>query len=176
MKNLNTFGKLTVMALLILLTNTGFTQQYTPRILMDSVFKALSKENNKVITQKDLEVSSVSNEKLQKAYIEYKIFQMRNNQENFEWNLKSTIIIFWMVIFLVFSGIAFSGIQFYKATMNRKELLKDDTQNELNTNIEASMQGIKISSPVLGIIILTISLAFFYLYLIYVYPIIQLNP
>jgi hypothetical protein len=176
MTNLNTFGKLTAMTLLILLTDTGFSQQYTPRILIDSVFKALSKENNKVITQKDLEVSSVSNEKLQKAYIDYKIFQMKNNQENFEWNLKSTIIIFWMVIFLVFSGIAFSGIQFYRATINRKDLLKGDTQNELNTNIEASMQGIKISSPVLGIIILTLSLAFFYLYLIYVYPIIQLNP
>jgi hypothetical protein len=31
--------------------------------------------------------------------------------------------------------------------------------------------GIKVSSPVLGVVILVISLAFFYFYLVYVYPI-----
>ena len=173
---MKTLVKVSVIVLLLMLTNYSFSQQFTQKVTIDSIYDVLSKAGNKVITQKDLEISSVPNEKLQKAYIEYKIFQMRNNQENFEWNLKSTIIIFWMVIFLVFSGIAFSGIQFYRATMNRRDLLKNDTQNELITNIEANLQGIKISSPVLGVIILTISLAFFYLYLIYVYPIIQLNP
>jgi hypothetical protein len=37
--------------------------------------------------------------------------------------------------------------------------------------IELSTGGLKISSPVLGVIILGLSLAFFYLYLVYVYPI-----
>jgi hypothetical protein len=43
--------------------------------------------------------------------------------------------------------------------------------NELETDIDINPKGIKISSPVLGVIILTISLAFFYLYLKSVYPI-----
>jgi hypothetical protein len=39
------------------------------------------------------------------------------------------------------------------------------------TEIEATLQGLKISSPVLGVIILALSFFFFYLYLKYVYPI-----
>ena len=39
------------------------------------------------------------------------------------------------------------------------------------TELEASVKGIKVSSPVLGVIILVISLLFFYLYLAFVYPI-----
>lgn len=38
-------------------------------------------------------------------------------------------------------------------------------------SVELSTSGIKVSSPVLGVIILALSLAFFYLYLVYVYPI-----
>ena len=51
--------------------------------------------------------------------------------------------------------------------------LEDETKTESAqvTQIEASLQGIKVSSPVLGVIILTISLLFFYLYLYFVYPI-----
>jgi hypothetical protein len=45
------------------------------------------------------------------------------------------------------------------------------TEPESITEFEASAKGIKVSSPVLGVIILVISLAFFYLYLVYVYPI-----
>jgi len=37
--------------------------------------------------------------------------------------------------------------------------------------LELGQTGLKVSSPVLGVIILVISLAFFYLYLVYVYPI-----
>jgi hypothetical protein len=40
-----------------------------------------------------------------------------------------------------------------------------------STTLEASATGIKLSSPVLGVIILALSLAFFYLYLVHVYPI-----
>jgi hypothetical protein len=39
------------------------------------------------------------------------------------------------------------------------------------TQIEASFQGLRVSSPILGVIILVISFLFFYLYLKYVYPI-----
>ncbi len=45
------------------------------------------------------------------------------------------------------------------------------SENSQITEIEASLQGIRVSSPVLGVIILIISLLFFYLYLVHVYPI-----
>jgi hypothetical protein len=37
--------------------------------------------------------------------------------------------------------------------------------------IEVSASGAKVSTPVIGVIILTLSLAFFYLYLKFVFPI-----
>lgn len=39
------------------------------------------------------------------------------------------------------------------------------------TEFSASLKGLSVKSPVLGVITLAISLAFFYLYLVFVYPI-----
>jgi hypothetical protein len=76
------------------------------------------------------------------------------------WQHVSTRIIFFTVLFLVGTGIYFAWVQFKAGTGLQK-----------NSEIEISTQGIKVSSPVLGVIILVLSLAFFYLYLRYVYPI-----
>lgn len=82
----------------------------------------------------------------------------------FSWQLISSVIIFSVVIFLVFAGIYFAWLQF-------KVSLKGNLENSenLSTELSASTTGIKVSSPVLGVIILVISLFFFYL--VYVYPI-----
>jgi hypothetical protein len=48
---------------------------------------------------------------------------------------------------------------------------RDGTTVQEPTELEISKSGVKVSSPILGVIILVISLAFFYLYLVYVYPI-----
>ena len=113
---------------------------------------------------------------------DYYRFGMEHRKKSFNWNLLSSKITFWVVILLVFSGIVFAGIQFYislkerSAKQNPLEPQKITVENkdaygEFNTQLEASAKGIKISSPVLGVIILVISLLFFYLYLAYVYPI-----
>lgn len=101
-----------------------------------------------------------------KAYYQYRIQGFRHRQRVFEWQLLSSKIIFVVVIFLVGSGIYFSWLQF------RADLKKTDGGSDNTASIlEASTSGIKVSSPVLGVIILVISLLFFYLYLQYVYPI-----
>ena len=41
----------------------------------------------------------------------------------------------------------------------------------LATQLEVSAKGIVVNSSVMGVIILALSLAFFYLYLVYIYPI-----
>jgi len=89
----------------------------------------------------------------------------------FRWQALSSIIIFYSVLVLVFAGILFSGIQFYKSMKFAGDKEKEGKTNQALTEFEASASGIKVSSPVLGVIILVISLAFFYLYLVYVYPI-----
>lgn len=82
----------------------------------------------------------------------------------FSWQLLSSKIIFAIVIVLVAAGIYFAAVQFHHG-------MRSGQSANQQTEFEASLKGIKVTSPVLGVIILTISLAFFYLYLVYVYPI-----
>jgi hypothetical protein len=129
-------------------------------------------------------------------YLEYRISGYQHRKEVFKWQLYSSKIIFFVVIFLVFVGIYFSGIQFHRSlgpkrahnarnkgeismppATEKDEITKDETtqvvtkEKEEITEIVASVKGIKVSSPILGVIILVVSLLFFYLYLAYVYPI-----
>ena len=74
-----------------------------------------------------------------------------------------------LVVLLVLAGMYFSWLQFSAA------LKKDGASGDaVGTTFEASATGLKVSSPVVGIIILAISLAFFYLYLIHIYPIVEI--
>lgn len=100
-----------------------------------------------------------------KHYFTYFTAGYQHRQSVFRWQLLSSKIIFVVVVMLVFSGIVFAAIQFYAG-------LKSKTQSGGEvTTFEAGSGGLKVSSPVLGIIILVISLAFFYLYLVHIYPI-----
>jgi hypothetical protein len=100
-------------------------------------------------------------------YFEYFSAGYRHRQRVFQWQLASSKIIFVVVVLLVFSGIVFAAIQFYAGL---KKVTGDKEQVTVTT-FEAGSTGLKVSSPVLGLIILVISLAFFYLYLVYIYPI-----
>jgi hypothetical protein len=105
------------------------------------------------------------------AYYDYLSEGLAYRLKVFRWQARSSIIIFYSVLVLVFAGILFSGIQFYKSMKFAGDKEKEGNTNQPLTEFEASASGIKVSSPVLGVIILVISLAFFYLYLVYVYPI-----
>jgi len=62
------------------------------------------------------------------------------------------------------SGIVFAAIQFHHG-------IKGSSSLDINTEIELSTKNVKINSPVLGVIILLISLGFFYFYLVHIYPV-----
>ena len=102
-----------------------------------------------------------------KAYYDYRVIGFQHRQRVFAWQLSSSRIIFAMVIFLVLVGVFFSWLQF-RSAMKGGSTFSDRPHD---TTFEASTTGLKVSSPVLGVIILALSLAFFYLYLLYVYPI-----
>lgn len=111
---------------------------------------------------------SPANQALQdKAIGEYFVHVMESNEHQrnvFRWQLLSAKVIFVTVILLVVSGIYFAAVQFHHG-------LKTGKQGTENTDVEISLKAVKVSSPVLGVIILAISLAFFYLYLVHVYPV-----
>lgn len=104
-----------------------------------------------------------------KEYYSYMTFGYKHRKNVFAWQMFSSKIIFCIVIVLVLIGIYFAWLQFNLAMRNSKK--PGDAAADLQTEITASGKEIKISSPVLGVIILLISLMFFYLYLRYVYPI-----
>lgn len=96
------------------------------------------------------------------AYYDYRISGYRHREDVFAWQFFSSKIIFWVVLLIVLAGILFSAIQFFRKGASKKPDVSE---------VEASLQGIKVTSPVLGVVILTLSIAFFYLYLVFVYPI-----
>jgi len=112
-------------------------------------------------------------------YLDYRISGYQHRREVFKWQLYSSKITFYVVIFLVLAGVYFSGIQFHRSLGQKRPKVAAgkegtevvSTEKDEVTEITASIKGIRVSSPVLGVLILVISLAFFYLYLAYVYPI-----
>lgn len=118
-----------------------------------------------------------------REYYRYRESGYKHRRAVFDWQLESSKIIFWAVIVLVGVGIYFSGVQFHAALRSKSTQRPGDGEQPeaesgsaspgaaFQTSIEAGSGGIKVSSPVLGVIILVISLLFFYLYLVHIYPI-----
>ncbi|MFO0793846.1 MAG: hypothetical protein U0586_07265 [Candidatus Brocadiaceae bacterium] len=104
-----------------------------------------------------------------REYYNYRRSGLQHRQRVFEWQHYSSITIFIVVLLLVIAGIYFAAIQFHRDF--RQTTPGGRSEDAIPTAFEASLQGVKVSSPVLGVIILVISLAFFYLYLAFVYPI-----
>ncbi|MEM7291567.1 MAG: hypothetical protein AAF412_14545 [Pseudomonadota bacterium] len=101
-----------------------------------------------------------------KGYYDYRIKGFNHRARVFEWQLLSSRIIFVLVILIVLAGLYFSWLQFMAGQRGGVD------KGDMSTTVEATISGgIKVSSPILGVIILTLSLIFFYLYLVHVYPI-----
>ncbi len=117
-----------------------------------------------------------------RAYYDYRVRGFRHRGEIFDWQLTSSKVTFVIVLVLVVVGIYFSWLQFRISLQPRSPAAPaSGTTAELApveaavvaavTEISAGRDGIKVSSPVLGVIILVLSLLFFYLYLVFIYPI-----
>jgi hypothetical protein len=104
-----------------------------------------------------------------REYYEYHISGLHHRKKVFEWQLFSSKLIFVVVLLLVFSGICFAAIQFH-GTFRRKDEIGAPDSHAVSEFV-ASVKGDKVGSPVLGVVILVISMVFFYLYLLFVYPI-----
>ena len=118
-------------------------------------------------------------------YYDYRADGYAYRSRVFEWQLLSSRAIFAIVLALVGAGMYFAAVQFRVAMQEASRRISKattagaapvtadaaETKSTLATQIEVSAKGIIVNSSVLGVIILGLSLAFFYLYLVYVYPI-----
>jgi len=120
---------------------------------------------------KDPASAKACNESVVEKY-RYLIAAYRHRRESFDWNLKASRVMFVMVILLVVAGMLFATVQFRIAMLRMLGPKADGNgKTGIETDLEISAKGVKVSSSVLGIIILLISMSFFYLYALYVYPI-----
>lgn len=114
-----------------------------------------------------------------REYYDYRVSGYQHRKRVFEWQLVSSKIIFVVVTLLVLIGLYFSWVQF-RSSLRRQITTSQESQEGKPqsltsegpvTELEATLSGVRISSPILGVIILIVSFLFFYLYLVYVYPI-----
>ena len=113
----------------------------------------------------------------QKLY-EYEQWSLVHTKKVYEWQLGKSEAVFWIVLFLVALGIVLSWQQFQSDLKHRARrhalpagVLPADPALPPPTQFKASLQGIEVNSSLVGVVILTISLAFFYLYIVHVYTI-----
>ncbi len=79
----------------------------------------------------------------------------------FDWNYWACWVSLWLVVFIVVAGIGFCGYQLK---------LAGTVGTQAETNFEVDAQGkLKLQTSAVGIVVLVISLAFFYLFLIKVF-------
>jgi hypothetical protein len=97
------------------------------------------------------------------ARLEYDKFALRHAQRTYEWQFWASIAIFLLVITAVALGLWMSFLHFYEGRKGGGGKMK------------FSREGVEVSSPVIGLLILVVSLAFFYLYLTQVYPITEVT-
>lgn len=105
----------------------------------------------------DAEVKSECLAAVRENYL-YNVAALQHRRASFEWSLTASEIMFFMVLVMVLAGLVFAAIQFRSSAPTP-------------TDLEISTTGLKVSSSVLGVVILAMSMAFFYVYTRYVYPI-----
>jgi hypothetical protein len=94
------------------------------------------------------------------AQTDYYVWSLGYTRSTFEWQYASTIVIFIVVMLLICCGLYFSYLQF-----------KTAARAPTTTSIKLGKDGLEINSEVIGLLILFLSVGFFYLYLANVYPI-----
>lgn len=154
----------------------------------EAILEGADEATGEVQAQREL-----ANAKLAIAEAEYRVWSLKHAEEAYEWQHISTMVIFVVVILLMVAGVVFSWIQFRQGLHHPLQAIASSVStvaqpapasgdaaqaaSELSiekssvTEFSASPQGIKVASSTLGVIILVISMCFFYMYLAYVYPI-----
>ncbi len=107
---------------------------------------------------------------LEKAYIEHLTWRWNYVEKVFNQQKTNGWIIMTLLVSLIIGGLIFTAFQVYTVyTLGDWSSLTADLQIE-------TVGKISISSTIVGAIVLVISLAFFYLYLLYVYKIQNPEP
>ena len=104
-----------------------------------------------------------------RRYQQHQIAALEHRERLFRWQLRANQISFIVVLVLVFAGLVFSAVQFAHS-LRTAGAAGDEPVHELSI----SAKGLTVRSSVIGLIVLALSLGFFYLYLVHVFPLEEL--
>ena len=145
--------------------------------------EALKKESELKEAQNYYE-SLLRHEAFEKERFAYDVFRFDDNKDSFTFQNIQTWVIFVIVMLLVISGVYLAYLQFKLdekkalAQLEIQKLLARNSATELQlgtsagngeNSLEVSISGIKITSSVIGLVVLAMSFAFFYMYVLHVY-------
>jgi hypothetical protein len=144
-------------------------QQPTPDQLKIQI-SILTDQNAALRKQIDERDSELCRKYLQVKMKEYD-FQARLmdlNMETFSGQSVQTYIVMMLVVAVVLSGIGFSAFQLWKAM--------GSAGIQTNSELEMSAKNVRVTSSVVGVVVLTISIVFLYIYTREVYAIKLIDP
>jgi len=161
--------------------------QSEPRDLLKDEIAASQNQSAEKGSQSLMEGGLPETPKMLQAREEYTIYAWKNRQEAFAWQSVSTKVIFAVVIIVVLAGLYLSWMQFNFAHNAPMKVTRPSTEGPAisgnpsdqvdatnTTTIEVNTSGVKITSSVIGLVILVLSIVFFFLYLKFVYSIIEI--
>ncbi len=133
-------------------------------------------DSNEEIVNDPTSEESKYNSMMKQSFTNQYVFNVEHQKRTFTQQYFSSIFIFIMVVIIVCMGLVLSYKQFkLNEEIVRHSMKQNNGTIEKGTDTSASMEvskdGIKMNTAVIGLMILVISLVFFFLYLTYVYPI-----
>jgi hypothetical protein len=129
---------------------------------LEQIIAQLNKKldlNNSPLQQKYYETLS--------AQYDYDVALMKQHQSVLTWELFASNVSLWLVAFIVVAGVGFAGVQLWQAVQ------KGGPQAE--TQLEIAATKFRLTSSVVGIVVLGMSYFFFYLFVKEIYPLTPLN-
>jgi hypothetical protein len=97
------------------------------------------------------------------AQYDHSIAMMKYTQSLYEWELFASTVSLWLIVAIVASGVGFSGLQLWQA------VVKGAPQAE--NQLEIAATKFRLTSSVVGIVVLGMSFFFFYLFVKEIYAI-----
>jgi hypothetical protein len=112
----------------------------------------------------DLLTSPVGKAQIQNsvAWFDYQNELMRYNQSLLGWQLFASDVLLWVVVIVAGAGVIYSGLQLASAARSGRQR---------ETTLEISAQRVRITSSVVGILVLAISFVFLMIFVQQVYQI-----
>ncbi len=110
-------------------------------------------------------------------HLTYRLASLKHRTSVLEQQMIQTWVIFITVMLMVLSGLYLAWRQFRLDEETQRARCEKVASSEAGdapgrtTSLEISPDGIKIQSSVIGLIVLALSFAFFYLYIVHVYTV-----